>query len=1023
MSLSERRLEESVAKLVGRPGHENVRVELGRLIIDGLGADTSQVHFEQPVPEVSGRIDALLGSTLFEIKSNLGKERDDAIAQLRRYMGDRERETGRSFVGVITDGAEFAAFLLDDGEPRQVSTFRPSVDQPRALLAWLESVVVLGDDLTPDVPTFRREVGRESVAYARALRDIRGFWSDVAADQGVASDARLKRDLWNRLLRVAYGADVADPDLFFQHTYLVVLAKAIATSAIIGTVPEDPQALLDGQDFRAQGISGAVESDFFDWLLLHPEGGALVRKIAHHVTRFDLSSIDTDILKGLYESLIDPTQRHDLGEYYTPDWLAARICQKAIHQPLTQRVLDPACGSGTFLFQAVRLMIAAAKKAGTAPDVTAAGVADRVAGIDVHPVAVIFARVTFILAYMPILEHRPDNFSVPVYLGDALQWNVQSFMGSGDLEIVVPAEDEAAIAIRQGKLPDAPASNRMVLRFPLSVARSPGDFDRLVAEMLRLSEADAPTEQAEASMTAVGVTNGSDLKTLKKTYKSLRDLQRQGRNHIWGYVARNLSRPIWLSGESRKADVIVGNPPWVAYNRMVSTTQATFKARMEEAGLWGGTTTVAAFDLCAYFFARALHLYGRRDAEIAFVLPYAAMYKKPYAKLRGGTYVMGAGKEYFAFTGGWTLRSDVQPLFPRPSCVIFAKRTAVATGARPRVTAFSGQLPRRDAVPAEASEALIETDVPWPADDPKDGGSEYRERFRQGAILVPRRFALVVRPTGVGRVRASVTSPSVEGRTGRLDKAPWLTVTPPKGQVEANFIKPVLLGENIAPFKIIDEVEGVIPYDEKLGGIMDSAAARARGFDKLAAWLDGIERTFKRVRQEAGKGDRTFAEQLNWIGQLSSQFPIKAVRVVYAKAGNHPAATVVQGEQVIDHKLYWASAANVAEARFLTAILNSDTVRSRAEQWQAEGLFGAQDFDKGAWNLPIPLFDRKDALHVQLADLCHEAEKVARKVPKGAEGFQRHRRNVRDALNADGIQGRLETAVEQLLDRVAGDVA
>jgi hypothetical protein len=60
-------------------------------------------------------------------------------------------------------------------------------------------------------------------------------------------------------------------------------------------------------------------------------------------------------MKVLYESVIAPDTRHRLGEYYTPDWLAAAMVEKAVDDPLQQRVLDPACGSGTFLFQAVRV--------------------------------------------------------------------------------------------------------------------------------------------------------------------------------------------------------------------------------------------------------------------------------------------------------------------------------------------------------------------------------------------------------------------------------------------------------------------------------------------------------------------------------------------------------------------------------------------------------------------------------------------------------------------------------------------
>lgn len=1021
MSITKEKLEESVAKLVRRPGHENVRVELGRLLIDGLDADTAAVRFEQPVPEVAGRIDALLGSTVFEIKSDLRRERDDAVRQLKRYMTDREAQTGRTFVGVATDGAEYGVYILKDGDPNLVSTFRPTVEEPRRLLQWLESVVLLNDQLEPDVETFRREIGRESVAYARALRDIRQHWDEVTADAIRGPEAILKRDLWNRLLRVAYGADVADPDLFFQHTYLTVLAKSIATVAIMEALPADAGDLLDGRLFREQGILGAVESDFFDWILQHPRGSGLVMRIAHHVSRFDLARIDTDILKGLYESLIDPGQRHDLGEYYTPDWLAERVCEAAITEPLSQRVIDPSCGSGTFVFQAIRRLLAAAGEKGIDDRDAAALVVANVAGIDVHPVAVIFARVTFILAMMPVMDSRPDNFSVPVYLGDALQWNIHSFMGAGDLEIVVPAENEAAVAARTGRLPDDADAKRVILRFPLHVARQPGDFDRLLGDMLRLSEQDSLPDEFDRVMDGMSVSAKADRKTLRKTFDALRKLQQDGRNHIWGYVARNLSRPIWLAAEAQKAHVIVGNPPWVAYNRMVSTIQANFKARMEEAGLWGGTTSVSGFDLSSYFFVRALHLYARTDATIAFVLPYAAMYKKPYRKFRSGQYHTTTGDEYFAFTGGWSLRADVQPLFPRPSCVLFGRRTSHATNSRPDIVRFSGQLPRRDASRAEADDCLTEVVTPWPAEDVVDGGSEYRERFRQGAILVPRRFALVNRVSSAGKIAPSRTAPTVTGRTGKLDKKPWTDVAPPTGQVEAEFIMPTLLGENVAPYRIIDSVEAVVPWHRSFDGIMSSKEARSRGFTKLASWLSGIEKTFDSVREAGGKGDRTFAEQLDYIGQLSSQFPLKAIRVVYAKSGTLPAATVVEGEYVIDHKLYWATASSIDEARYLAAILNSETVRARAEHWQAEGMFGAQDFDKGAWNLPIPLFSRKTPLHRALSDEAEKAEGVAAGVAHDGEGFQRFRRKIREALDADGVSGRIDALVDQLLSEAMGD--
>lgn len=352
MSLSTSDLHEIVVELVSRPGHEKVRVLLHKLLTDGLGAKSRDITFEQQTKtfDVRGRIDALLGRTVIELKSDLRKEAFDA--QLAGYLKERRATTGRDFVGIVTDGATFSVHeLAEDGETLvELGALTPDPDDPGRLLSWLESVVALQDRLPPDVPRIRIELGRESVLYARAMRELEALWNRLADEPEVI----LKRQLWDRLLRVAYGTEIDAPELFLQHTYLVILAKAVATAALAQRMPDTGRDLLDGRAFRDLGILNAVDADFFDWLLSDDQGDALVLRIAMQAQRFDLGAIDVDVLKGLYESLIDPAQRHDLGEYYTPDWLAARICAVAIDAPLTQRVIDPACGSGTFLFHALR---------------------------------------------------------------------------------------------------------------------------------------------------------------------------------------------------------------------------------------------------------------------------------------------------------------------------------------------------------------------------------------------------------------------------------------------------------------------------------------------------------------------------------------------------------------------------------------------------------------------------------------------------------------------------------------------
>ena len=236
----------------------------------------------------------------------------------------------------------------------------------------------------------------------------------------------MKRRLWARLLTTALGTQFEDNDeLFVEHTYLVNTAEVIA-HAIVGFDIESIAAasLLGGIKFEESGITGVVEADFFDWVAHVPGGEPFVRSLARRVARFRWQEVGGDVLKVLYESVITATTRKRLGEYYTPDWLAERIVSTTVDLPLKQRVLDPACGSGTFLFHAARRYLSAAEEAGNSLGESLTGLTQHVLGLDLHPVAVTLARVTYLLAIGSERLRDPERGSiqVPVYIGDAVQW-------------------------------------------------------------------------------------------------------------------------------------------------------------------------------------------------------------------------------------------------------------------------------------------------------------------------------------------------------------------------------------------------------------------------------------------------------------------------------------------------------------------------------------------------------------------------------------------------------------------------
>jgi len=69
------------------------------------------------------------------------------------------------------------------------------------------------------------------------------------------------------------------------------------------------------------------------------------------VITYNLARIRSDILGRVYEDLIPEDERHRLGQYYTPPPIVDLIIELCIKSP-DDVVLDPGCGSGSFLVKA-----------------------------------------------------------------------------------------------------------------------------------------------------------------------------------------------------------------------------------------------------------------------------------------------------------------------------------------------------------------------------------------------------------------------------------------------------------------------------------------------------------------------------------------------------------------------------------------------------------------------------------------------------------------------------------------------
>ncbi|MBN9801251.1 restriction endonuclease [Pseudonocardia sp. UM4_GMWB1] len=966
--------------------------------------DLQEIVLESPAGQ-RRRIDVEVGFCVFEVKRDLrtGNVREDAVVQLAGYVSSRREQTGQRYVGVLADGAEWHLYHLVGESLELVSSLHTDVRnfEPDTLFVWLEGVLATGEKITPTAREIEQRLGAGSAAHALEFAELRALYERHRDDPGLV----LKRKLWTKLLTTALGTNFrGEDDLFVEHTLLVAMAEIIG-HAVVGLDPTDqsitPVTLLSGRLFASHEIGGVIESDFFDWPAEVAGGEPFVRGLARRLARFAWAHVETDVMKVLYESVIDAEQRHSLGEYYTPDWLAEIVVEETVTDALTERVLDPSCGSGTFLFHAVRRYIAAGEAAGMGIGEMLTGVTSKVLGMDVHPVAVTLARITYLLAIGPERLAHDDRpaFSVPVYLGDSMQWGQQNTLMNTDA-LSVPTDG--------GQLFDDD------LLFPHRLLHDAGRFDRLVAELADRAAARAPgspVPSLKATFRLFAV-HDDDQPMLTATFAKMCELHDTGRDHIWGYYIRNLARPLSLADSANRVDVMVGNPPWLAYRYMPPQMKSEFREMSTARGFWAGAAVATNQDLSALFVARATELYLRNAGRFAFVMPLAVLTRNQYAGFRSGRWSPGgtgggAANVNAALDTAWDLHAVKPAFFPVPASVIRGHRTTEHGSTAPGTENWAGRISRRNAPLPIARPALTRAAATTAASGER---SPYAARFTQGAILVPR-FLVLVEPKSTGPFGAGAGRRMVGSRRSSNEKKPWKDLPALSGAVEKQFVRPIHLGDTILPFREQEPFLGVIPWDGRqlLQGSDDTIDL----YPGFADWWRAAENTWNTYRST---DKLSLLDQLDYRRKLRAQFPAGEHRVVYTKGGMYlAAARVSDPSAVIDHKLYWAATSSIDEARYLTAILNSPALLELVRPLQGRGEHNPRDFDKYVFQIPFPLYDADNNHHQRIADLAASAETVAAAVEVPNTSFQTQRRAVRRALEDDGVAASIDGEIAALL--------
>ena len=975
----------------GEPEANITSVVRDFLIVTGLVQGEEMVE-ENPPSDTSRRaVDLTALDTFIEFKRRIGtasggEPNPQYVEQLDDYLAQSASQ-GRVRMGILTDGKRWLLRWPGAGDVRMTRPYAFTLDEPDrwlALYEWLrDSALMSLDCVSPDREGITEHFGPGSPSYQRDIAALKVLYQENAKLETI----RVKRRLWYNLLRTALGelayttegmdeeaqarlaAVGVGPeemdDLFVRHTYLSAVIGMVVQASFgidIRRLAEiDPSDLLLGRElYRATGLQGVLESDFFAWPN-EVSGEPVLQTLARHVARFNWAEAPPDTAATLYESVIPPEERRQLGEYYTPVWLARVMVQELVEDPLNQRVLDPACGSGTFVAEAVSHFITAARAANWEPWEVLNRLREAVTGIDVHPVAVHLARAAWALAGRPAINAASTagldaSLAIPVYLGDALQLRFRTGDMFAQHNVTVQVEDE----------------ENTELVFPTSLVERAEDFDALMGDV------SASIERGDDPFLALDdnhINDPAERQTVVETINAMRRLHDQGRNHIWAYYSRNMVRPVALSRS--RVDVVIGNPPWINYNQTADVLRDELQSLSRNRyGIWEGGRYATHQDVAGLFFARSVDLYLKDGGVIGFVLPHSALQAGQYSKWRSGQWrarKTGPSVQVdFTFKTAWDLeRLRPNSFFPIPASVAFARKLSQDTSGKAlasKVEQWRGKAGADD----------VRRELVGIADTGAAGDSAYGGYSRQGAIIAPRCLFFVNETENTAIVRATPTI-TVNPRRGSQDKAPWkdLDLTAITGQtVEARHLFDVHLGETIAPYVTLEPLKALLPLKQGDAGIPtdDDGPGGIR--------LGGLERRMRERWQTISglwEENKALANRLNLLGQLdymgklSSQLEWqqdvddRPVRLVYTTSGHPTAAVLRKNTDLVESVLYWVPCKDIDEANYLLAIINSEALYDVVSGIMPKGQFGARHLHKHLWKLPIPEFAPTEKLHLAIA--------------------------------------------------------
>lgn len=978
----------------------NLKVDLSRLI-ELLGH--GPVETEHPIP--GGSIDIYVPHYRFVIETKArGAGADEPLKrqaghdespkeQLDRYVLSEIRTELSTFdwdpndpsklpwLGIVTDGTIWHAWRYPHDANPTIETLPATALDSDRLLAALDAAFGRGRSGKPWVPAEPANLFRDhETTLAELFRQL---------PPDVRTRTETKQKLWLDMLRVS-GITPHDDNvdrLFVTHSLLIAIARLVA----------------HGLTSRSTDWHAALDDGFVSWITHSQLGRRWVDELRQTVEGHDWKRRRHDVMQSLYMEFVSEDDRKVFGEYYTPDWLAALIVGEALDEawrsnaiakaeaatltrtrPQGVGVLDPTCGSGTFLYHAARRILAAPEMRDLSPGRRADITASLVHGIDVHPVAVEIAK-TNMLRVLPTPPTAGAS-AIQIRMGDSLMAENQStklFDIAGTMRILTPKGHAISL--------------------PMSFVRRPSfpeDMRRLVGAAIE--------DQPIAPALLIGLQTG-DCDDLRQARDQLAATIAQEGNSVWTWYAVNLAGPHLLS--EQKVDRIVANPPWVKLSDIQDPPRKrTMEKFGKNLGIYQGGRQAPHTDIAAFFIkqARELYLHDPKTNPAIWLVKQSSLragHWKAFRELHHETLAQSVDLQDLQPFGGGDARRSCLILDHRPMAGTTAPKL---TATRPIDPNTNNRAPRPR--PHETPEtALDRIEFTATREPPPRTPSDYLSAtgvalFRQGATITPQVL------THVAATAPTHAAARIRVTTRQSAKAPWSRVPPSTVEIPKAWVVDIFTSNTVPSFTA-RTTKAIIPLADE-GCLLKQADIDEPDWQMLDELY--------RARAGAGKNTpSTLLQRINYHEELAAQLPLQPSTtrslVLCPTSGDvMRAARAHPGQAVADSSLYWYVARTAREAGYLTVLLNTPCLQHAYTSARESG----RHFHLHPWRkVPIPRYDNANALHRKIAALCTPAEKIAAQTLATAPhaGQVASSQRVRNALTDRGIASSMDEYARELL--------